>query len=67
MLRRKVKTCVAPVFGVVLTFLKSKHCGSPPSAIQHGKHWWEQPPGIMENSHKLNQQILQLWSCNHKF
>lgn len=47
-----------------LTFLESKLCGSPPPAIQHGKHWWEQPPVITENSYKLNQQILQLWTWN---
>lgn len=47
-----------------LTFLASKHCRSPPPAVWYGKHWWEQPPGVMENSLKLSQQILQLWSCN---
>lgn len=45
-----------------VTFLESKHCRSPP-AIWYGKHWWEQPPGVMENSLKINQHILQFWSC----
>lgn len=55
-LRHKVRMCV--------TFLDSKHCGSAPPATWHGKHWREQPPGVMENSHKLNQQILLIWSWN---